>query len=292
MRLFFIVIVLFSAAQLQSQQLKNNDTNELAEVSSFRKFIFGNRHISSPRGQFYIGFGYNKEWYTKSNINITNKSGTWDFTLHKMTAKDRPKFGEVFRVAISIPQYGYRFGYWLPSSHFGIELNFDHAKYVVDEYQTVRLTGRINDKMYDLDTLIHPVNFFDMEHTDGANFLLLNLMFRRPLVQSRFLSVYSIAKLGGGIVIPRTDVTLFGNRMNNRFHIAGQVAGLETGVRIELLKFFWIEPTIKGVVTNFNNVLAVGADERISHRFGAFMIMAHAGFSVPLGKVHSGRLPR
>jgi hypothetical protein len=292
MRFFFIALLLLSAAQIQAQELTNGSKAETSETRSFYKFICGNRVIDSPKGQFYIGFGYNKEWYTKSNINITNKSGDLDFTLHKMTAKDRPKFGEIFRVAVSIPQYGYRLGYWLPSSHFGVEINFDHAKYVVDEYQTVRLTGRINDKMYDLDTLIHPVNFFDMEHTDGANFLLLNLMFRRPLVQSRFLTVYSIAKLGGGIVIPRTDVTLFGTRMNNRFHIAGQVAGLETGFRIEIVKFFWIEPTIKGVVTNFNNVLAVGADERISHRFGAFMVLAHAGFSVPLGKVHSGRLPR
>jgi hypothetical protein len=291
MRLYFIVFLLISAVQIHAQELKNGNTAGISETRSFYKIICGNRVIDSPKGQFYIGFGYNKEWYTKSNINVKDESGDWDFTLHKMTAKDRPKLNEVFRVAISIPQYGYRFGYWLPSSHFGIELNFDHAKYVVDEYQTVRLTGRIDDKIYDLDTLVHPVNFFDMEHTDGANFLLLNLMFRRPLVQTRFVDIYGVAKLGGGIVIPRSDVTLFGQRWNHCFHVAGQVAGLETGLRIELLNYFWIEPTIKGAFANFNTVLAVD-DALISHRFGAFMVMAHAGFSVPLGKVHSGRLPR
>jgi hypothetical protein len=245
----------------------------------------------SNKGQFYFGFGYNKEWYTKSNIHVKDESGDYDFVLHGMTAKDRPKFNEIFRVAISIPQYGYRFGYWLPSSRFGIELNFDHAKYVVDEFQTVRLTGRIEDKLYDQDTLVDPLTFFDMEHTDGANFLLLNLMFRRPLVQKRFLHISAIAKVGGGIVIPRTDVTLFGQRWNHCFHVAGQVAGIETGLRIELLKYFWIEPTIKGAFANFNSVLAID-DVLISHRFGAFMVLTHAGFQFPLGKVHKGRLPR
>ncbi|MGL5889486.1 MAG: hypothetical protein ACRC3B_06355 [Bacteroidia bacterium] len=292
MRLLFCVLLLLSAALVQAQEHAVPAKDVSVKSRSLRKIIYGSKTIDSPKGQFYIGFGYNKEWYTKSDIHIKDQSGDWDFTLHKMTARDRPKFKEVFRVAVSIPQYGYRFGYWLPSSHFGIELNFDHAKYVIDEYQTVRLTGRINDNIYDLDTLVHPVNFFAMEHTDGANFLLLNLMFRRPLNQSRFVKVYGIAKLGGGIVIPRTDVTLFGNRVNNRFHIAGQIAGLETGLRIELFKYFWFEPTIKGVVANFSNVLAVGADERISHRFGAFMVLAHAGFNIPLGKVHSGKLPR
>lgn len=248
-------------------------------------------HSFSPKGQFYFGFGYNKEWYTKSNIHVKDESGDYDFVLHGMTAKDRPQFNEIFRVAISIPQYGYRFGYWLPSSRFGIELNFDHAKYVVDEYQTVKLTGRIEDKIYDQDTLVDPLTFFDMEHTDGANFLLLNLMFRKPLVQKKFLHVSAVAKVGGGIVIPRTDVTLFGQRWNHCFHVAGQVAGIETGMRIELLKYFWIEPTVKGVFANFNSVLAID-DVLISHRFGAFMVLAHAGFQFPLGKVHKGRLPR
>lgn len=287
MRSIIVALLLFvslsSSAQLQ--------LDSATTTSRFKSLVYGKRTINSPKGQLYIGFGYNKEWYTKSDIHVKDESGDWDFTLHNMTAKDRPKFNELFKVAISIPQYGYRLGYWLPSSHFGIELNFDHAKYVVDENQTVRLTGRIDDKVYDLDTLVDPVNFFDLEHTDGANFLLLNLMFRRPLTQARFVNVYGIAKLGGGIVIPRSDVTLFGQRWNHCFHVAGQVAGLETGLRIELFKYFWIEPTIKGVFANFNTVLAVD-DALISHRFGAFMVLAHAGFQVPLGKVHAGKLPR
>lgn len=239
---------------------------------------------ASDKGTFYLGYGYNHEWYTKSDIHIKDASGDMDFVLHDMTAYDRTHLNELFRVALSIPQYGYRVGYWLPGkSRWGIELNFDHAKYLLHQYQNVRLTGQIFGQTYDKDTIVDPVRFFYMEHTDGANFLMLNFMYRRILTNKRSLRLSAIAKLGGGIVIPRSDVTLFGQRWNHCFHVAGQVIGIETGLRLEFFRFFFVEPTIKGVLTNFNKVLAVD-DVLISHRFGAFMVLAHAGFQFPLGK--------
>ena len=37
----------------------------------------------------YIQWGYNKEWYTKSNIHIKLSNGS-DFTLHHAKAHDKP----------------------------------------------------------------------------------------------------------------------------------------------------------------------------------------------------------
>ncbi|MCU0433898.1 MAG: hypothetical protein MUC87_10630 [Bacteroidia bacterium] len=288
MKLFLHALLLMLSASASAQIIPDRELERVPRMANDTMWCMGMHY---PKGQLYFGFGYNKEWYTRSNIHVKDESGDYDFVLHGMTAKDRPKFNEVLRVALSIPQYGYRIGYWLPSSRFGIELNFDHAKYVIDEYQTVRLTGRIEDKVYDVDTLVSPVSFFAMEHTDGANFLMLNLMFRRPLVQKKYVHVYGVAKAGAGIVVPRTDVTLFGQRWNHNFHVAGQIGGIETGLRVEILRYFWIEPTVKGVFANFNKVLAID-DVLISHRFGAFMLLAHAGFQFPVGKVHRGKLPR
>ncbi|GAB4134477.1 MAG: hypothetical protein Fur0041_07790 [Bacteroidia bacterium] len=240
-------------------------------------------YIPEDRGTFYLAFGYNKNYYSSSDIRVHDASGDMDFTLHNMKAHDRPHFNEIFKVAISIPQYGYRLGYWLPGGKYGVEVNFDHAKYIVNDYQTVRMKGYLNGQQYDLDTLVDPDHFLHLEHTDGANFLMANFMLRHFLYRNGFIGISAIGKAGMGVVIPRSDVTLFGQRWNHCFHIAGEVYGIETGFRIELFRYFFLEPTVKGVFCNFRNVLAVD-DILISHKFRDGMILLHGGFQFPLGK--------
>ena len=59
----------------------------------------------------YIQWGYNTEWYTKSNIRFRMPGGT-DFTLHHVKAQDRPDLDAIYKKPkdISIPQYNYRIG--------------------------------------------------------------------------------------------------------------------------------------------------------------------------------------
>lgn len=244
--------------------------------------------IWPEKGEYYIAFGYNKNWYSKTNLHFFDESGDYDFTLHKMVAHDRPQIKDIFRVAISIPQYGYRMGYFFPRSKWGAELNFDHAKYIVDNYQTVRLTGRIGEHTFDKDTLVDPDRFMHLEHTDGANFLLANAMRRWMLYASpdRKFRVTALTKAGIGIVIPRSDVTLWGERNNHCFHIAGQIIGMESGFRAQYAfgpAFLFIEPTAKASFANFNKVLGVG-DGLVSHRFGTASVLLHGGIGFFMGK--------
>jgi hypothetical protein len=235
------------------------------------------------KGKYYIAFGYNKDWYTRSDIRVhDDENNTMDFTLYDMTARDRPDIRNIFRLQLSIPQYGYRMGYWFPSGRFGVEINFDHAKYIVNDNQTARIDGHINGVQVSGDTLVTP-HFLHLEHTDGANFLMFNIMYRQSLLQRKYLSTSWITKLGGGMVVPRSDVTLFGQRWNHCFHVAGQVFGIETGFRTEFFRFFFLETTVKGAYANYANVLAINPI-LISHRFGTFMVEAHAGFQLPVGK--------
>jgi hypothetical protein len=234
------------------------------------------------RGKFYFAWGYNKNWYSRSDIHVFDESGANNFTLYDMKAHDRTHINELFKVALSIPQYGYRIGYWLPKSKFGIELKFDHAKYIMYDDQTARVKGSINGVYIDKDTLVDK-NFLLLEHTDGANFLMLNIMYRHDFIAKRFITVAGVGKFGAGIVVPRSDVTLFGQRWNHCFHVAGQIAGFEAGVRTELFRYFFIEASVKGVYANFNKVLAIN-DFLISHRFWDGMVLLDAGFQFPIGK--------
>ncbi|MCX6352127.1 MAG: hypothetical protein NTX03_09730, partial [Bacteroidetes bacterium] len=159
----------------------------------------------------------------------------------------------------------------------GIELNFDHAKYVMEDSQTVHLTGRIHGVDYNKDTLVTP-SFLKFEHTNGANFLMANLIKR---VRYKYYPVVGIVKLGAGVVIPKTDVTLFGERLDNVFHVAGYIVGAEAGLRYKFYKHFFIEASAKGAYANYTNVLTVGTG-KANHHFFVGEYILNGGVSFPL----------
>lgn len=245
------------------------------------------------KGTFYISWGYNKDYYTPSNIHFYNAVAqtypnaglvkAYDFTLQKIKAADRPQFDELFIRSLSIPQYSYRAGYYFNDKHnLGIEVNFDHSKYVMLNEQRAHLKGTINGKYYDVDTLIS-TRMLKFEHTNGANFLMLNFLKRQTLLKSanekQWLSL--VIKAGGGIVIPKTDVTLWGERLDNKFHIAGYVTGIDIGLRYDFYKHFFLEASGKGVFANYLDVLTVG-NGQANHYFFAYEWLAAVGLQFPL----------
>jgi hypothetical protein len=241
------------------------------------------------KGTIYFTWGYNKDWYTKSSIHFKNHSNAYnpqtnqiddyDFTLYKMKGSDAPGFDHLLTSQLTIPQYVYRLGYWFNNKQdFGIEINFDHAKYYVDDNQTVHLKGEIRGKYYDTDTMVDANKFMHLQHTNGANFLMLNFMKRQHLLVSKnkkhWLS--AVGKLGAGIVIPRSEVRMWGQWSDNYWHVAGYCAGLEVGFRYDFFKYFFIEYTAKGTFANYVDVLTVDAG-RANHYFGAFENILDAG---------------
>src|SRR4051812_30483335 len=72
----------------------------------------GQEKEAKPKGTFYFSWGYNKDWYSKSDIHFVSKSSDeYDFIIYDARAHDRPQFDEVFQSDISIPQFIYRIGY-------------------------------------------------------------------------------------------------------------------------------------------------------------------------------------
>jgi len=72
----------------------------------------------APSFRFLYTMGYNRDWYTHSNLHFS-KGSDYDFTIHKAKAKDQPDFS-AFRDApldITIPQNSYRIGAYLNKAH-------------------------------------------------------------------------------------------------------------------------------------------------------------------------------
>jgi hypothetical protein len=232
----------------------------------------------------YFQWGYNKEWYTKSNIhfNTTVNGVPHNFTIYKAKASDKPDFDAIIEspIEISIPQYNYRIGFYLNANKTtALELNFDHTKYVVNDNQLVRAKGTIGGKYFDKDTVFTP-NEMHFEHTDGANFYQINFVKQHVLrkVNNRPQFTY-LWKLGAGLVIPKTNVTLSGKQIDNRFHVSGYCLGAEAGVRYYPFKKWFIETTAKTGFANYTNAIGID-DGKINHNFGYIELIGTFGYEV------------
>jgi hypothetical protein len=248
--------------------------------------------VKKKKGSFYLLWGYNRDWYTKSTIHFSNPDGdpkqenqygVYDFKIYDAKAHDRPDFDQIKDVVnITIPQFSARIGYYFNDKRDqGVEINYDHAKYVVTDGQTVRIKGSAFGKPIDKDTVLDK-NYIHFEHTDGANFWLFNYMKRWKLCTSKNQkhTLGLVLKPGIGFVYPRTDVTVFGSRINNNWHISGVCLGLETGLRTELWRHFTMEFTGKAVGANYIKCLVQGKGQgKASHMMGCVEAIFCVGYT-------------
>ncbi|HWJ90149.1 MAG TPA: hypothetical protein VNR87_03510 [Flavisolibacter sp.] len=207
-------------------------------------------------GTFYLAFGSQRIWYTNSDIHVkrASPSPAFDFTLYNVRAQDEG--GLKWRTA---PQFSYTIGYYFKKKNFGLEYHYDHIKYFVTQNQKVRMTGDINGVKYSQDTTLVP-QFFMLEHSDGANYAMLNFVKWFPLAAStnKKLVVQLLAKAGAGVVNPKTNSTIMGTHRDDRYHISGYVTGVETGLRFSLFKYFIATGSFKGTYANYGDFLIAG----------------------------------
>lgn len=263
-------------------------------------FLFGLISIFSTQAQqkrliigMYLQWGYNTEWYTKSNIHFKLANGD-NFTLIKAKAHDKPDLDAILEspFEISIPQYNYRLGFYLNENKTkAVELNFDHIKYVVTDGQKVHVKGTINKSAVNGDSILNKESFLHLEHSDGGNLLHFNYVQLNKLLTShkngRTL-INSIWKAGAGINIPRTDFTYRGDRFNNNFHISGYNVSAEGGARVYPFKKLFLEFTGKTGYVRYINALANTTQSKgshVKHGFAYFELIGLIGYDLKFGKM-------
>lgn len=236
----------------------------------------------------YLQWGYNVEWYSRSNIHFRMGNGD-DFTLHKARAHNNPGFQTIIDkpLKFSLPQYNYRLGFYLNKKHTrAFEINFDHIKYIVTDGQTVHVKGKIDGVAVDGDSVLNPATFLHFEHTDGGNLLHFNYVQQQALVKKKknnnTLLSY-VWKAGAGINIPRSDFTWRGERLNNKFHISGYNISAEGGLRLYPGKWFFIELAGKSGYVRYMDALAEtgkSKGNRATHGFTYFELIGTVGFDI------------
>lgn len=236
------------------------------------------RDSGAAKGRWFLYWGYNRSWYTNSDIRF--EGDDHDFTLRDVRAHDRPVGFDAKTYfspsTIWIPQYNYRIGYFL-RDRWSLSIGMDHMKYVVDQYQQVRSDGYARQTgsgetagLNGTQEVTITPDFLQYEHTDGLNLISFDADHYDRLWHSTNERYALDAFMGAhaGMVVPRTDVRLYGEGMNNRFHVAGWGAGAQAGLHVTLFKTFFLRSTLRGGYIDLLDVLTTGDDaDRASQHF-------------------------
>ena len=184
---------------------------------------------------------------------VASGNPSFDFTLYNVKGSDEG--GISFETA---PQFSYTIGYYFTKKGFGLEYQYDHIKYFVRQGQRVHMRGFISGHSLDQDTLLNPA-FFQLEHSDGGNYAMVNLVKWMPIrMRHSFIYPELVIKAGFGVVHPKTNSSILGYWRDDRYHFAGLVTGLESGIRARFGKWFFVYGGFKGVYANYRDFLIAG----------------------------------
>lgn len=194
----------------------------------------------SKKGQMFVFWGWNRAGFTNSDIRF--KGAGYDFTLENVVAHDRPSplsLDYVNPGSLSIPQFNFRLGYFI-KDNLALVIAQDHMKYVMDQDQLADFQGHISDPVYAGMVQNGQVNladkqFLTFEHTDGLNYINIGLEKYQSLSSKKNVDIVWSYGGGVGMMMPKSNVKLFGNERSDRFHVAGFGADARTNINF----IFW-----------------------------------------------------
>jgi len=253
--------------------------------------LFSSTQVSAKKkkdrtGSIYFSWGYNTEWYTKSTVSVKQPGLGNDYQLVHVNAHDHRGWDDnLLHKAFTIPQYNYRLGYYFNKKQdLGIEINFDHTKYLIVDGQQIHLTGTLNNQHVDENINFSGTNGFYYYLNNGANFLLFNIVKRLPLydAKSKDLKVDLTGKAGIGPVIPHVQNSFFGQANAQQFQFGGWNTGVETALRVTIMKYGYVEFSQKVDYARYSNLLVY--DGRAKQNFGTYELILSVGFILPTTK--------
>jgi hypothetical protein len=213
---------------------------------------------TSNKGKIYAFWGWNRGWYTNSDIHFTGNN--YDFTLNDVEAKDKPlpfNFNNYFGLTnISLPQTNLRIGYFI-TDKIDISFGDDHMKYVMVSVQETEISGNINDGTiydgnYNNNDFIINKSFLKYEHTDGLNYLNFEITYNDDLAKTlKFnlnpnkIQLNTLFGFGVGALMPKSNVTLWNNNRNDDFHFAGYGFAGKAGLNVTFFNYFFLRSEYK-----------------------------------------------
>jgi hypothetical protein len=222
------------------------------------------RDVKSNKGKMFAYWGWNRGHFSTSDI--TFKGENYNFTLSDVKADDKPKpFGiYYFKLdEVTIPQTNFRVGYFF-KENYTVSIGVDHMKYVMRNDQTVNINGNINtggefDGTFSNDDIVLTEEFLLFEHTDGLNYVNVELSrfdnldnwLKFPI---RNIDINLTEGVGVGVLYPKTNTTLLGKERYDEFHVSGYGISAHVGLNITFFKHFFIQSNLKVGYINMGDI--------------------------------------
>ncbi len=232
----------------------------------------------------YFSWGYNQEWYTKCNVHVEQPRLNSNYDFIQVDARDHMGWNNksIFSQALTIPQYNYRLGFYIGKEQkWGVELNFDHTKYLIRDGQNMRMKGTFKGREVDTNFVFSEANGDYYYLNNGANFFLFNIVRRVNLFQDKkknFVLDF-VGKAGIGPVVPHVENRLFGDKNDQLFQFGGWNTGLETVVRATIHKYAFIEFSQKVDYARYSNLKVYQGLAK--QNFGTYELIMSIGFVLP-----------
>ena len=257
--------------------------------------FFASAQTSKPshRGELYISWGYNSEWYTHSNLKISQPELGNDFAFRNIRGFDHEGWnGQLFTKPLTIPQYNYRIGYFFNDKNdLGVEINFDHTKFILGNNQVVHVKGTINNKPIDknLRFVENDLPTADSNSyyflNNGANFLLFNIVKRWHFGENKRGTIKwdGLTKFGIGPVVPHVQNKFFDQPQNEpHFQVGGWNTGIEGALRSTFFKHVYLELEGKLDYARYSGLKIYKGTAR--QAFGTAEVILSLGYTINTGK--------
>jgi hypothetical protein len=244
-----------------------------------------NGSTGSPfTSRMYFAWGYNKDYYSKSSIKISQPELGNNYELKNISGNDKVGWDKLFQRPLTIPQYNYRFGFFLKKNpSIGFEFSFDHTKYQLTPGQNAHLIGTVNGQSVDTNIIIQDSVFF-WKLNNGANFFCFNVMKRYYIAGTKNgkIKLFNIFKAGIGPTVPHVENTLMGHKNKPHFQFGGWNAALEATYRLEVTNFLYIDLSNKVDYARYSGLRVYKGTAKQS--FYTYEVIATLGIMLPYRK--------
>ena len=271
-----------------------------AQVLHAQKAALSSAAIALPPGKpdkapkkhaWYFSWGYNTESYTRSDVHIRQPELGNDYTMVAVHGNDHRGWDDRFlHQQLTIPQYNYRLGYMLDDARgIGVELNFDHTKYIISDDQSIHIRGKFGDSNGDTTVRFSKANGSYYYLNNGANFFLFNIVKRWKLYHTKneALRLDGLGKFGVGPVVPHVANSLFGNGNHEDFQLGGWNTGLEGDLKVSYRKYIYLEYGMKLDYARYSNLTVYKGTAR--QAFGTYEMILSLGVNYPTGRRRGGK---
>ncbi len=236
------------------------------------------------KGEFYFSWGYNKDWYTKSNVKIKQNELGNNYQFKNVSGHDHPGWDEkdFFSKDLTIPQYNYRLGYFFnDKKNLGIEINFDHTKFIITDGQYAKIKGYIRNRNVDSSLIFSENQGFFYFLNNGANFLLFNITRRWQWYRCKNIKIDFLGKAGIGPVIPHVENSFFEQRNDPGFQFGGWNTGVEGAMRATFFRHLYLEVAGKLDYALYSNLKVYKGTAK--HAFNTAELILSLGYTFKQG---------